>query len=42
VFTDTTPIEELGDYNGPTYWKIPEFNYPTGEDSNPYVLDMRS
>jgi len=35
VFTDTTPIEELGDYNGPTYWKIPEF-------SNPYVLDMRS
>jgi len=42
VFADYSPLDEpIDGYDGPSFWKIPQFDYPTATDSEPYVLDMR-
>lgn len=44
IFHDKTPNTELdGDaYDGPTFWKLPQFGYPTEQQKEPYLLDPRT
>ena len=43
VFHDSTATtENLGEWTGPTFWKLPQFGYPSAQTKEPYVLDMRT
>ena len=43
VFHDSTATtENLGEWTGPTFWKLPQFGFPSAQTKEPYVLDMRT
>ena len=43
IFHDSSSsTEDLGAWTGPTFWKLPQFGYPTEAAKEPYLLDMRT
>jgi len=43
IFHDSSAsTEDLGGWTGPTFWKLPQFGYPSAAAQEPYLLDMRT